>query len=62
MLYWLGNGISMGMFLDVVDTACLPFDHRRGADRAAALQEFQVGTGRKVEETKRNWMKLDETR
>eukprot|EP00435_Cladocopium_sp_Y103_P046667 s671_g13.t1 len=35
VLYWLGNGISVGLFRDVVDTACLPFDHRHGAKRAA---------------------------
>eukprot|EP00434_Breviolum_minutum_P023433 symbB.v1.2.020669.t1/scaffold1755.1/size102969/1 len=35
VLYWLGNGISVGLFRDVVDTACLPFDHRHGAHRAA---------------------------
>jgi len=35
ILFWLGNGISWGLFRDVIQTACLPYDHRTGADLAA---------------------------
>ncbi|CAJ1355210.1 unnamed protein product, partial [Effrenium voratum] len=35
ILFWLGNGVSSGLFHDVIQTACLPFDHRKGVQKAA---------------------------